>query len=104
MPLSEAEREVLRSDAQGSQLPKPSPRWLGWTDTFYQLWLQRSRILRWTALAFLLSIGAAWRIPKYESTTQIMPPDSGGGTSGLAALVPALAKSPGLIGMAGDMM
>jgi capsule polysaccharide export protein KpsE/RkpR len=32
-----------------------------------------------------------------------MPPDSGGG-SGLASLLPALTKSPGLIGMAGDMM
>ncbi len=31
-----------------------------------------------------------------------MPPDSG--NSGLAALVPALSKSPGLIGMAGDLM
>jgi uncharacterized protein involved in exopolysaccharide biosynthesis len=31
-----------------------------------------------------------------------MPPDSGG--SGLASLVPALSKSPGLIGMASDMM
>jgi capsule polysaccharide export protein KpsE/RkpR len=104
MPLSEAEREVLSSEAPGTQLPKPSPHWLGWTDAFYQLWLQRGRIARWAALAFLLSIVAAWRLPKYESTTQIMPPDSGSGGSGLAALVPALAKSPGLIGMAGDMM
>ncbi len=31
-----------------------------------------------------------------------MPPDSG--NSGLASLVPALSKSPGLIGMAGDLM
>ncbi|HEY2498190.1 MAG TPA: lipopolysaccharide biosynthesis protein [Candidatus Angelobacter sp.] len=104
MPLSEAEREVLSNEVQGTQLPKPSPHWLGWTDAFYQLWLQRGRIARWTALAFLLSIGAAWRLPKYESTTQIMPPDGGGGGSSLASLVPALAKAPGLIGMAGDMM
>ncbi len=102
MPLSEAEREVLRSEANGTQLPKPSPRWLGWTDALYRLWLQRRQLLRWVVLGFLLSLVVAWRYPKYESTAQIMPPDSGG--SGLASLVPALSKSPGLIGMAGDLM
>jgi uncharacterized protein involved in exopolysaccharide biosynthesis len=54
------------------------------------------------ALGFVLSLVVAWRFPKYESTAQIMPPDSG--NSGLASLVPALSKSPGLIGMAGDLM
>ena len=102
MPLSEAEREVLSGGARESQLPKPSPRWLGWTDAVYQLWLQRGRIARWVVVGFLLSVAVAWRYPKYESTTQIMPPD--GGNSGLASLVPALSKSPGLIGMAGDLM
>ncbi|HEX4604679.1 MAG TPA: lipopolysaccharide biosynthesis protein, partial [Candidatus Angelobacter sp.] len=48
------------------------------------------------------SAAAAWRYPKFESTAQIMPPDSG--NSGLASIVPALSKSPGLIGMAGDLM
>jgi capsule polysaccharide export protein KpsE/RkpR len=102
MPLSEAEREVLRSEADGPQLPKPSPRWLGWTDALYHLWLQRRQIFRWVVLGFVLSLIVAWRYPKFESTAQIMPPDSGG--SGLASLVPALSKSPGLIGMAGDLM
>src|SRR6476646_1315258 len=102
MPLSEAEREVLRSEANGTQLPKPSPRWLGWTDALYHLWLQRRQIFRWVILGLGLSLIVAWRYPKYESTAQIMPPDSGG--SGLASLVPALSKSPGLIGMAGDLM
>lgn len=102
MPLSEAEREVLRSDANGTQLPAPSPRWLMWTDALYHLWLQRRQIFRWVLLGFVLSLIVAWRYPKFESTAQIMPPDSGG--SGLASLVPALSKSPGLIGMAGDLM
>jgi capsule polysaccharide export protein KpsE/RkpR len=103
MPLSEAEREVLRSEANGSALPQPSPKWLGWTDAVYQLWLQRRRIARWAALAFLLSAPVAWHYPKYESTAQIMPPDSAG--SGLASIVPAaISKSPGLMGLAGDLM
>ena len=103
MPLSEAEREVLRSEANGSALPQPSPKWLGWTDAVYQLWLQRRRIARWAALAFLLSAPVAWHYPKYESTAQIMPPDSG--SSSLASLMPAaISKSPGLMGLAGDLM
>src|SRR5437899_6964498 len=102
MPLSEAEREVLSGQSNGSQLPTPPPRWLGWTDAVYRLWLQRGQIARWTALGLVLSSVVAWRYPKYESTTQIMPPDSG--NSCLASLVPALSKSPGLIGMAGDLM
>ncbi len=103
MPLSEAERELLRSEANGSALPQPSPKWVGWTDAVYQLWLQRRRIARWAALAFLLSAPVAWHYPKYESTAQIMPPDSG--SSSLASIVPAaISKSPGLMGLAGDLM
>ncbi|HEX3156237.1 MAG TPA: lipopolysaccharide biosynthesis protein [Candidatus Angelobacter sp.] len=102
MPLSEAEREVLGREANGAQLPAPSPNWLRWTDALYHLWLQRRQIFRWVVLGFVLSLVVAWRYPKYESTAQIMPPDSGG--SGLSSLLPALSKSPGLIGMASDMM
>ena len=103
MPLSEAEREVLRSEANGTALPQPSPKWLGWTDAVYQLWLQRRRIARWAALAFVLSAPVAWHYPKYESTAQIMPPDSAG--SSLASIMPAaISKSPGLMGLAGDLM
>ena len=102
MPLSEAEREVLSSETNGSQLAKSGPSWLGWTDAVYRLWLQRWHIARWTALGFALSLAVAWRYPKFESTAQIMPPDSG--NAGLASLMPALTKTPGLIGMAGDLM
>jgi capsule polysaccharide export protein KpsE/RkpR len=102
MPLSEAEREVLSGETNGSQLAKSGPSWLGWTDAVYRLWLQRGQIARWSALGLALSLAVAWRYPKYESTAQIMPPDSG--NSGLASLLPALSKSPGMIGMAGDLM
>ena len=102
MPLSEAEREVLSSETNGSQLSKSGPSWLGWTDAVYRLWLQRGRIIRWSALGLALSAAVAWHYPKYESTAQIMPPDSG--NAGLASLLPALSKSPGMISMAGDLM
>lgn len=103
MPLSEADREVLSDEINGSHIPTPSPRSLGWVDAVYQLWSQRSRIARWAALGFVLSLAVAWRYPKYESTTQLMPSDSGG-AAGLASLIPALSKAPGLIAMAGDLM
>ena len=101
MPLSEAEREVLTREANRSQLPKPA-QWMGWTEAFYRLWLQRGRIGRWIAVGFLLSLFVGWRYPKFESTVQIMPPDAGS-SSGLAALIPALTKSPALAGLAGDL-
>jgi capsule polysaccharide export protein KpsE/RkpR len=102
MPLSEAEREVLAREANGSQLPKPAPQWFGWTEALYRLWLQRSRIFRWMAVGLALSAFVAWKYPKYDSTVQIMPPD--GGSSSLAAIIPALSKSPGLAGLAGDLL
>lgn len=101
MPLSEAEREILTNEAN-SQLPKPGPQWIGWTDALYRLWLQRSGIAFWALMGLLVAAPLAWRLPKYESTAQIMPPD--GGNSGLAAMIPALTKAPGLAGLAGDLM
>ena len=101
MPLSEADREILTRETSHAQMPKPG-QWLSWTEVVFRLWLQRRRIARWVVLGFLLSVFVAWRYPKYDSTVQIMPPD-GGSSSGLAALIPALTKSPGLAGLAGDL-
>lgn len=103
MPLSEAERELISREASGSQLPKPT-LWLGWTEALYRLSAKRRQIAWWVAVGFLLSAFVGYRYPKYESTVQIMPPDGGGGSSGLAALLPALTKSPALAGLAGDLM
>ncbi len=102
MPLSEADREVLSSEAAGRDLSLPTPQSMGWIDAIHGMWAQRGRIALWGLLGLALSLVVAWRYPKYESTAQIMPPDSSG--SGLASLLPALSKSPGLVGLAGDMM
>jgi capsule polysaccharide export protein KpsE/RkpR len=103
MQLSEADREVLNTEREQRQPPLPASLSLVWIDAIYRLWSQRRQIARWAILAFVLSCVIAWFYPQYESTTQIMPPDGGG--SGLASLLPAaLSKSPGLIGLAGDMM
>src|ERR1043166_1485502 len=101
MPLSEAEREVITREADGSKLPMPA-QWIGWTEVFYRLWLKRARIGLWVLLGFALSLFVGLKYPKYESTVQIMPPD-GGSSSGIAALLPALTKAPGLAGL-GDLM
>ena len=103
MPLSEADREILNTESEQRELPLPASLSLAWIDSIYRLWSQRRHIARWALVAFILSCVFAWFVPKYESTTQIMPPDNGG--SGLASLLPAaLSKSPGLIGLAGDMI
>jgi capsule polysaccharide export protein KpsE/RkpR len=90
----------LSREANRGQLPKPA-QWLGWTDAFFRLWLQRGRIGRWVVVGFVLSLIFGLWYPKYDSTVQIMPPD-GGSSGGLAALLPALTKSPGLADLAGS--
>src|SRR5215469_16895024 len=100
MPLSEAEREVLTREAGSAQLPKPV-QWVGWTEALFRLWLQRGRVFRWMVVGFVLSLVFGLWYPKYDSTVQIMPPD-GGSSGGLAALLPALTKSPGLADLAGS--
>jgi capsule polysaccharide export protein KpsE/RkpR len=102
MPLSEAERELISREAGRNPLPKV--HWTGWTDALYRLSLKRRQIAGWVAIGLILSSYVGYRYPKYESTVQIMPPDSGGGSSGLAAILPALTKSPGLAGLAGDFL
>ena len=102
MPLSEAERDVLTREANVSPISKPAPQWLGWTEALYRLWAQRGKIALWIAVGFALSVFVGWRYPKFESTAQIMPPDSSG--SGLAAMIPALTKSPAMAGLAGDLL
>ncbi len=102
MPLREAEREVLSSQANDDLLA-PANRESKWVETINRMWDRRSQVARWTAVGLVLTAVLAWRLPKYESTVQIMPPDNA--TSGLAALaLPALAKTPSLGGLAGDLM
>src|SRR3954468_22859876 len=95
MPLSEAEREVLRGEANGTQLSAPSPSWLRWTDALYHLWLQRRQIFRWVLLGFVLSLIVAWRYPKYESTARIIPRT--GAVSALPSLFPLFPNRPALL-------
>ena len=95
MPLREAEREVLSSPAHDDRLLQSQERESTWVETVNRLWFRRGQIARWVALGLVLSAVLAWRLPKYESTVQIMPPDNA--ASGLAALaIPALSKTPAL--------
>ena len=103
MPLREAEREILSSQANGDLLTQSSEREAEWVETVNRIWSRRGQVARWAALGLVLSAVFAWRLPKYESTVQIMPPDNA--ASGLAALaLPALSKTPALGGLAGDLM
>lgn len=104
MPLSETTREVL--EREDHELAEPEVRWSTWPEAADRLWMLRRRILIWVLVGVVLSIPLAWRLPKYKSTAELMPPENNSG-AGLAALaLPSLSKSPGLAGlagMAGDM-
>jgi len=59
-----------------------------WADRLHLLWLHRRMLRRVTAIAFLLSLGIAFLLPKqYASSASIMPPEpQGSGAMMLAAL------------------
>jgi capsule polysaccharide export protein KpsE/RkpR len=69
------------------------------------LWDRRRTIFRTAVLAFVVSTAVALAIPKsYTSTAQLMPPDTQSPSS-MAMVAAMTAKaSPGLAGMAGDLL
>ncbi len=103
MLLRDADSEAVTTPGNGHFNPGSPVSWRDWNAAAGRLWSQRRYILRWTLIGLVLSTGVAFLYPKYESTVQIMPPDSGGG--GLAALaLPAITKMPGLAGLAGELL
>src|SRR5437879_5857365 len=68
-----------------------------------QLWSERRLLLRCAIVGLLAATLLAFLIPKlYESTAQLMPPDSQ--SSGNLALLAGLSGSGGLGMMAGDLL
>jgi len=106
MPMGRTTNEVLVERRRDSDMAEKFVEMQRWSAVAEHLWSRRIRILLWTLVGTALSVVLAWRLCKFESTVQLMPPDSGGG--GLAALaLPNLIKSPalaGLSGMAGDLL
>jgi len=89
---------------ENSQSNPTSPiSWKNWNTAGDRLWLRRRSIFKWTLAGLLLSAFVAVFYPKYESTVQIMPPDTGS-NSALALALPALSKSPGLAGLASELL
>jgi uncharacterized protein involved in exopolysaccharide biosynthesis len=98
VPLTE-KREERTADSFLS----PQQHWNNWTSALERLWSKRRIVACWIGVGILASIPLCLFIPKYESTVQIMPPDSAG--SGLAALaLPTLSKMPGLAGLASELL
>jgi uncharacterized protein involved in exopolysaccharide biosynthesis len=103
MLLRDGDSEPVITRGNGHFNPGSSVNWRDWNTAAGHLWSQRGYILRWVLIGLFLSLGVAFLYPKYESTVQIMPPESGGG--GLAALaLPAITKMPGLAGIAGELL
>jgi uncharacterized protein involved in exopolysaccharide biosynthesis len=72
-----------------------------WVVNARLLWENRGRLARTAAIAFAVSVGIAFAIPKqYTASTSIMPPDEGGGG---AALLSALGARAGGLGGLGSL-
>lgn len=98
MPLTE-KREERTADS----FLAPGQVWNDWISALERLWSARKTIIVSVAVGLCASIPLSFLVPKYESTVQIMPPDSAG--SGLAALaLPTLSKMPGLAGLASELL
>jgi capsule polysaccharide export protein KpsE/RkpR len=105
MPLSEQEPRLAPSQRRTREtIDSARPIvWSDWMVAAERLWYFRTRLLVFVLLGGIVSGFLCFFIPKYESTAQIMPPDSS--PSGLAALaLPALSKMPGLAGLASDLL
>jgi uncharacterized protein involved in exopolysaccharide biosynthesis len=77
---------------------EPEPRWVVHARV---LWEHRRLLARVTTIAFGISLGIAFAIPKqYKSTTSIMPPDQ---QSSSAMLLAALAGHVGSLGALGSL-
>jgi uncharacterized protein involved in exopolysaccharide biosynthesis len=105
VPLSETTRELLEP-TEDQELESPELQTSTWIQAVEHLWSKRGKLAAWVALGLAMSIFVGWRLPKYEATAQLMPPDSN--SSGLGAMLAASAmqKAPGfagLSGLAGDM-
>ena len=93
------ERDILRTPPQ---LKSPEERTLS---SLWLIWAHRRFLFRLAVYALILSTIVAFLIPKrYESQTQLMPPDNQS-TSGLATAIAAMTGgSSSLGGIAGDFL
>ncbi len=100
MPMGRTTNEVLVERHQDRDSDDRFVELQRWSAEVGHLWSRRVRILLWTVAGALFSAVLAWKICKFDSTVQIMPPDSSSG--GLSAMaLPGLMKTPGLAGLAG---
>src|SRR5512146_551298 len=106
MPMGRTTNEVLVEQHRDRDIDDKLVEIQRWSAVARHLWSRRLRVLLWSLAGALISAVLTLHFCKFESTVQIMPPDSGGG--GLSALaLPGLMKSPslaGLAGMAGDFL
>ena len=106
MPMGRSTNEVLVEQHRDRDIDDKLVEIQRWSAVAEHLWSRRVRVLLWTLAGTLLSAVLTLHFCKFESTVQIMPPDtSSGGLSAMA--LPSLLKTPalaGLAGMAGDLL
>ncbi|MES2390293.1 MAG: Wzz/FepE/Etk N-terminal domain-containing protein, partial [Acidobacteriota bacterium] len=82
---------------------EPTPNWLANANL---LWDHRVFLARVTGMAMIVGVAAAFLLPKrYESTARLMPPESGGNSAMLAAVLGRAGESMGSLGgLAGSLL
>lgn len=98
---AEASRLAESLETQ-AEVARDRERWVG---KLRLLWNERGLLFRWAATGLAVALLLAFLIPKrYQSTTQLMPPDSQS-TSGIAMLAALSARvGNGMAGYAGDLL
>jgi uncharacterized protein involved in exopolysaccharide biosynthesis len=110
MPLRETEAGAPALPSRDNNLAAHTERRPAWPELVDRLWSQRRTIAKWVLLGLLVSVLVALLGGKYQATVQLMPPDTSSG--GLGGLLPLLSRgsgtgsgmSPGLVGLAGDVL
>ncbi len=103
MPLAETDENIPidHNGGRGSVAARSRSYWLGAVSV---LWSRRLTIGLWLVIGLVISTGLGLLVGKYEATTQLMPPDIGNSSSGMATLAPFLAKVSSSTNIASDML
>lgn len=107
MPLKNLGEDSTLLSGTDQELAPAQARLPTWLEAVNHLWLRRRTIAKWVLVGMVLSGLMAWGMGKYHATVQLMPPDTS--SSGMAGLLPLLSRSssgvsPGLMGLAGDVL
>lgn len=100
MQLNDPGRDLLAGQKIEVPQADSDPGWIAFADLLLK---KRRAVLMGTMIGLVISVGVALYYPKYACKVQLMPPETA--PTGLASMaLPSLSKSPGLAGLAGELL